>query len=110
MVPSVEIYDPRRGSWVMVEPMNQSRGHFAAGVLNESIYVMGGVQTNDEIVGMVCLLFSQQSALSLCFFDATMPTLSLFVLTGSLSLSLSKHCFDDRLSVTRKVKVGRQQS
>lgn len=58
MVPTVEIYDPRRGTWMMVEPMNQSRGYFAAGVLNESIYVMGGVKTNDESVGMVCISLS----------------------------------------------------
>ncbi|XP_025888590.1 uncharacterized protein [Solanum lycopersicum] len=53
MVPSVEIYDPRVGTWIVGEPMNQSRGYSAAAVLKESIYVIGGVQSNEEIVDVV---------------------------------------------------------
>ncbi|KAL8504906.1 hypothetical protein ACS0TY_016195 [Phlomoides rotata] len=50
MVPSVEIYDPRLGTWMPGEPMNYARGYSAAAVLNESIYVIGGVEADEEIV------------------------------------------------------------
>lgn len=53
MVPSVEIYDPRLGTWITGEPMNKGRGYSAAAVLKDSIYVVGGVKNNEEIVDMV---------------------------------------------------------
>ncbi|KAK6152545.1 hypothetical protein DH2020_015180 [Rehmannia glutinosa] len=53
MVPSVEIYDPRLGTWMTGEPMNQARGYLSAAVLNESIYVIGGVKTNEDIVDKI---------------------------------------------------------
>lgn len=60
--------------------MNESRGYFAAGVLNESIYVMGGMKANEEIVGMVCIFslnfpFVMQCLHSFC----SSVTYSLFV-------------------------------
>lgn len=68
MVPSVEIYDPRLGTWMPGEPMNYGRGHSAAAVLNESIYVIGGVETDEEIVEKVYIdiftLFLSSSPLS----------------------------------------------
>ncbi|KAJ8533110.1 hypothetical protein K7X08_015999 [Anisodus acutangulus] len=53
MVPSIEIYDPRIGTWMIGEPMNHSRGYSAAAVLKESIYVIGGVQSDEELVDVV---------------------------------------------------------
>lgn len=53
MVPSIEIYDPRRGTWMIGEPMNCSRGYSAAAVLKESIYVIGGVKSDNEIIDTV---------------------------------------------------------
>lgn len=53
MVPSIEIYDPRLETWIIGEPMNHSRGYSAAAVLKESIYVIGGVQSNEEIVDVI---------------------------------------------------------
>ncbi|KAG8374458.1 hypothetical protein BUALT_Bualt11G0134300 [Buddleja alternifolia] len=53
MVLSVEIYDPRLGTWMTGEPMNQGRGYLAAAVLKESIYAIGGVQTNEEVVDKI---------------------------------------------------------
>lgn len=49
MIPSVEIYDPRRGSWVMGEPMDNPRGFSAAAVVKESIYIFGGLKSGEEI-------------------------------------------------------------
>ena len=43
MVPSVEIYDPRNGSWMTGPAMNIPRGFSAAAVVKESMYVIGGV-------------------------------------------------------------------
>lgn len=53
MVPSIEIYDPRRGTWTIGEAMNYSRGYSAAAVLKESIYVIGGVKSDNEIIDTV---------------------------------------------------------
>lgn len=75
MTPSVEIYDPRRGEWMAGDPMNQHRGYLAAGVLNESIFVIGGIRTDNEIVEMV-------------YFSFSLP-LSLSSVSVSLSLSMS---------------------
>lgn len=91
--------------------MNESRGYFAAGVLNESIYVMGGMKANEEIVGMVCIFslnfpFVMQCLHSFCssaylFFICAMPTLSLLVKQvlspHSLFLSL-KQLFCDAMA------------
>lgn len=43
MVASVEVFDPRRGTWISEAPMNESRGYFAAAGLNGSIYAIGGI-------------------------------------------------------------------
>ncbi|XP_042027957.1 kelch-like protein 8 isoform X2 [Salvia splendens] len=44
MVSSVEVFDPRIDSWMMVEPMKASRGCFGSFVLGGRIYVTGGLQ------------------------------------------------------------------
>lgn len=49
MVSTIEIYDPRRGSWVFGEPMNHPRGFSAAAVVKDSIYVIGGLRSGDDI-------------------------------------------------------------
>jgi kelch-like protein 20 len=44
MVSSVEIFDPRLGKWMVEETtMNHARGYFGAAVVQDSIYVIGGV-------------------------------------------------------------------
>ncbi|KAM3287728.1 putative protein isoform X1 [Capsicum chacoense] len=53
MVPSIEIFVPCHGTWMLGEPMKYSRGYSTAAVLKESIYVIGGVQSDDEIVDMI---------------------------------------------------------
>lgn len=58
MVPSIEIFDPRLGSWMTGEPMNQPRGYSAAAVLKESIYVIGGVISGDNIIDTVSCMLS----------------------------------------------------
>lgn len=54
MVSTVEIYDPRYGSWMNVEPMNTSRGYAGAVVIGEEIYIIGGLKDNNEIIDTVC--------------------------------------------------------
>lgn len=49
MVSSVEILDPRLGSWMMGEPLNVPRGYTAAAVLGDAIFVIGGLQTTSDI-------------------------------------------------------------
>lgn len=58
MVSSVEVFDPRIGSWMNGEPMNQSRGYSAVAVLKDSIYVIGGVEVGADIIDTVCWHFS----------------------------------------------------
>lgn len=53
MVPSVEIYDPRLDSWMDGDSMNQARGYSAAAVVGKSIYVIGGVEDGENLVGTV---------------------------------------------------------
>lgn len=53
MSSSVEIYDPRLGKWMVGEPMKESRGYLAAAVLKESIYVIGGVKSGEDILDTV---------------------------------------------------------
>lgn len=53
MVSSVEVYDPRMESWIIGEPMKRMRGYAAAGVINESIYIIGGVLVDDKILDTV---------------------------------------------------------
>uniref|UniRef100_A0A9I9CVC2 DCD domain-containing protein n=1 Tax=Cucumis melo TaxID=3656 RepID=A0A9I9CVC2_CUCME len=53
MVSSVEVYDPRMESWIFEEPMERTRGYAAAGVINESIYVIGGLFVDHKILDTV---------------------------------------------------------
>ncbi|KAI6672560.1 hypothetical protein NL676_000466 [Syzygium grande] len=53
MVASVEVYDPRLDCWMASKLMNCARGYSAAGVLSESIYVIGGVKADEGIVDIV---------------------------------------------------------
>lgn len=42
IVSTVEVYDPRFGSWMMSEPMTFSRGYFGSFVYGGKIHVIGG--------------------------------------------------------------------
>lgn len=53
MVSSVEIFDPRKGSWMTGEAMNIRRGYSAAAVLKESLHVIGGIIDGDTITDTV---------------------------------------------------------
>ena len=53
MVPSVEIYDPRNGSWMTGAVMNKPRGYSAAAVLEDSLYVIGGTTDSGTITDTV---------------------------------------------------------
>lgn len=53
MVPSVEIFDPRLGSWIFGEPMKTPRGYSAAVVIEDFIYVIGGIKLGGNIFDTV---------------------------------------------------------
>ena len=53
MVATVEVYDPRYGTWMDEAPMNYSRGYSATVALGDSIYAIGGMGENGEIVEKV---------------------------------------------------------
>lgn len=53
MVSTVEIFEPRLGSWITGEPLNYSRGYSVAAVVNETIHVIGGVKDGYNIVNVV---------------------------------------------------------
>lgn len=54
IVPTVEVFDPRVGLWMNGESMNSSRGYFGAIVMGDTIYVVGGLSNDDEILDTVC--------------------------------------------------------
>lgn len=58
IVQTVEIYDPRLGSWMPGEPMKHARGYSAAAVLDQSIYVIGGVGDDGNVNAFVSFLSS----------------------------------------------------
>jgi len=58
MVQSIEVFDPRLGVWTMGEPMVHPRGYCAAVVVNESIYMIGGVRIGEDIVDKVSKSFN----------------------------------------------------
>jgi len=50
MVATVEMYDPRMPSWVIVEPMSCTRGYHSSAVLGGSIYTFGGVKAEGDTI------------------------------------------------------------
>jgi len=53
MVSSVEIYDPRLNVWRMGDPMNTPRGYAAAVYLDDSLFLIGGMQSSVQILDTV---------------------------------------------------------
>lgn len=91
MVPSIEVYDPRLGSWMSGEPMKHSRGYLGAAVVKEAIYVIGGVKNGSEIVDTVPYLLPQ------------------FLLGVKFrGIRLTHQLYDNRWNVLRRAKVGKK--
>jgi hypothetical protein len=53
MVSSVEIFDPRLNAWRMGDPMSSPRGYAAAVTLDGSVYLIGGLKSNVQILDTV---------------------------------------------------------
>jgi N-acetylneuraminic acid mutarotase len=53
MVSSVEIFDPRLNAWRMGDPMSAPRGYAAAVTLDGSAYLIGGLESNVQILATV---------------------------------------------------------
>jgi N-acetylneuraminic acid mutarotase len=53
MVPTVEIYDPRLDAWRMGDPMHTPRGYAAAVNLDDSLFLIGGMQSNVQLLDTV---------------------------------------------------------
>jgi hypothetical protein len=71
MTATVEFYEPRMPSWVVVEPMNYTRGYHASAVLGGSIFTFGGVKGEaDTILDVVgtpsCNFITMLCRYSLC--------------------------------------------
>lgn len=62
MVSSVEIFDPRNDSWMEGEPLNHVRGNASAAVLGDSLFVIGGVDGQNDIVDKVLFRVSSFSS------------------------------------------------
>ena len=54
---TVEIYDPRLGYWIMSESLSNSRGYFATAVIGNSIFVIGGLNQDNEVLDTVRNIF-----------------------------------------------------
>jgi len=50
MVATVEVSEPRMSSWMMVEPMNYTRGYHSSAVLGGSIFTFGGVKGEADTI------------------------------------------------------------
>ena len=66
MVPSIEVYDPRLRAWIMGEPMIPSKGYSTIAIVNESIYIVGGVKDGENIVDTVSK-YIENNICFLCF-------------------------------------------
>ncbi|RLN31043.1 gigaxonin-like [Panicum miliaceum] len=53
MVSSIEIFDPRLNTWRMGDPMNIPRGYAAAVNLDDNLFLIGGMQSNVQILDTV---------------------------------------------------------
>lgn len=53
MVPMVEVFDPRAGSWMVEDSLHDSRGYFGAVVMGDAIYVIGGLDNDNQILDTV---------------------------------------------------------
>lgn len=53
MVSSVEIFDPRLNTWRMGDPMSAPRWYAAAVTLDGSAYLIGGLESNVQILATV---------------------------------------------------------
>jgi N-acetylneuraminic acid mutarotase len=53
MVSSVEIFDPRRNSWRVGDPMNFPRGYASTVTLGDNVFVIGGLQSSEKFMDSV---------------------------------------------------------
>lgn len=53
MVPTAEVFEPRVGSWMMLEPMKYARGYMGCVTLGNFFCVISGMQENDQILDSV---------------------------------------------------------
>ena len=53
MVSCVEIYEPRLNAWRMDDPMHTPRGYAAAVNMDDSLFLIGGMQSNVQILDTV---------------------------------------------------------
>lgn len=53
MVATVEVFDPRADSWMMVESMNEAKTNHGAVVIEDVIYSLGGLDEDMEVLDTV---------------------------------------------------------
>lgn len=56
LVQSVESFDPRLGSWMPAEPMYFPRGYPAAAIVEDTMYVIGGMKDDENIAETVSFI------------------------------------------------------
>lgn len=100
MVSSVEIYEPRRGTWIEGEAMKEARGYSAAAVVKDCIYVIGGYE-GEGVDILDTVLFVT------CLFEMT-KLIIIYPLYKLLMVCVCVCVFDYRLSVTRMAKGGKR--
>lgn len=99
MVPTVEVFEPRVGSWTMLEPMKYARGYMGTVTLGNTIYVISGMQENEEILDTVS---NQAFFFALLSFRFANYIISSELITNSFLAFV----FGGRWSVTLRVKDG----
>ena len=55
MVPTVEVFEPRVGSWMTSEPLKCARGYMGTVTLGNNILVIGGTREEHEVLDTVCI-------------------------------------------------------
>ena len=61
MVSTVEVYEPRVGSWMPSEPMKCARGCMDTVTLGKNIIAIGGTQKEHEVLDTVCIFHHLRS-------------------------------------------------
>ncbi len=88
IVSSVEVFDPRVGSWMMEEPLNDTREYAGVVTIGDSIYVIGGRNENRKTLDTVCEcipigLFFKILFIEMDFFSILLPLYIFFdMMTG----------------------------
>ncbi|KAI3898984.1 hypothetical protein MKW92_005454, partial [Papaver armeniacum] len=57
MVSSVEVFGPRKNSWIVSDEMKEARGYATTAVIGESIFIISGLKDGKLLTYTVLIFF-----------------------------------------------------